>query len=426
MNISQVEQHRVCLVIEVYNEEDNKRAYEICGKVNSSAKDIMLVPAFGADIIKKVFELLNFMHQSYEKISLSDAEKILQTQSLKIKYKNKCTYLDIYNQLYNNQYFDLANHVDWNQMEVSTKNKPIIIAITEESIEQAMKFGILTGRYVLYVKDFQMEHIFKVTRHVKSYVVCCPESLSVDSLSEIYNAKNKSKNLNPIGFTYPFGKLNREFVVLKTYLYNMIHNENINEYNFFYPLEKVSKYVKENKSKFFLGNVDEEEMEKSLKGNSNFLFATPHSNGIDMSFGSNILCAREGFEETQRNDIKKAMPCFYGGMCSRKNGNNHLLRVSEIRSILVFLYTCWGVILENGIYDVRTSLAYQFAASPYNVALITTYSMSLLDRESGINLAKEYNRGKEIGEAIESFNQMHYELYKDTENVIMLFGDPEY
>ncbi len=76
------------------------------------------------------------------------------------------------------------------------------------------------------------------------------------------------------------------------------------------------------------------------------------------------------------SNIKKAMPCFYEDICSRKTDSNELLKVNELKSIFIFLYTCWGILLDGGLYNVETSLAYQLAGSPYNASFASTYSMS--------------------------------------------------
>src|SRR5690606_21914277 len=192
---------------------------------------------------------------------------------------------------------------------------------------------------------------------------------------------------------------------------------------FSFPLERKNEVFSTEQSTFLIGPGSS----LNALGNKQatlheFFFTTAHSNGVDLGLGSMVLCGRGGHEPQRR--FVESMPCFSGAQCSRKTPSNTIVGPSDLKTAIAFLYTCWGVLLHGATYHPETSLAHQFALSPHTGCLLTTYTMSLLDRAAGPYLAELYNAGLPLGEAVERLNQRHFLRYQDESDVVILFGDP--
>ena len=411
------------------------KAYYISCCLNKNINDSIYIPALSNATSENIKETLKFLGKGFQTTTLEESVKVgerlnckLENNLLDISLKEN-EIVDYLIKAYQSCYPDQLIYMDgWADDSIRDKldGKPVILSITRHGLEQALKFGMLTGRPVIFVEDYSFDkNIFRLLQAAKSITVCVSDELTVENIEEIFDKKNKVNNSVSIGFLYPYGNINREYVIVKSFVFSKCEMPSDLPFNFFYPLEKANYYIDTGRSRFIIGKGNGSQSAEALCKPAEFLFATPHSNGIDMSLGTGILCSKKGNRRISFRD-KKSNALFFEDICSRKRSGNELVGVSEIKSIIVFLYTCWGVVLKGGMYDEKISLAYQFAQSPYTSVLITTYSMSLLDRNSGTFIASLYCSGKEIGEAIADFNKLHYRKYKDTVNVIVLFGDPEF
>jgi hypothetical protein len=178
------------------------------------------------------------------------------------------------------------------------------------------------------------------------------------------------------------------------------------------------------RSRFVLGEGgDRARALDLLREPSEFFFSTPHSNGVNLSLGPVVLCSREDHDGAPPPE--RALPCFYADICNRDGPGRTRLAPSELRTVVAFLNTCWGVLLRGAAYDSEISLGHRLASSPYVAALVTAHTSSLLDRASGPSLAEDYARGIPLGEAVASLNRRHFERYGDEREAMILFGDPE-
>ncbi|PKM93600.1 MAG: hypothetical protein CVU84_14620 [Firmicutes bacterium HGW-Firmicutes-1] len=410
-------------IIEIDSEVLLPFAYYLAGMYKNLTFN-SAVPSLNTQHTKLIKESLDFLGIEYQTVMLQDKIEPVEWDKLCNKMCDSILHnlIEVYKELYPNQLLDLevtkVKHED-------LKDQPIIVGITEQGLEQALKGGILLGRTVVYINKLNaIADFFEISKMASSTILCFDEEFEVQQMKFILDQKTKAKNLVPIGFMYPFGQLNRENVITKAFIFNT-YRKKAKLFNFYYPLEKQNASFKSEKFNFFIGNTQEEIKDYILK-EAEFTFATPHSNGVDMSIGNVVLCAKKDYIKEEEDEINRVMPCFYSDSCNRLSQNRYYIGASEIKSKILFLYTCWGIVLKNGIYDVRTTLAYQFAKSVYSPILITTYAMSLLDRYAGPYIVDLYCMGKKIGEAIESYNNKHYEKYMDLNNVVVLFGDPEF
>lgn len=301
---------------------------------------------------------------------------------------------------------------------------PVVLAIGE-GLDAGARFALCTRRALVHVDTPEdAEHAFERLRTARSIYVAPRDDFDVDALRGLLAAKRASATAASLGFLYPFGDFEREFFAMKSVLFEYGHADRGRPYAFFFSLEPKARSFSVDRARFVVGRGgDVEHAARILEEPAEFLFSTPHSNGMDMALGEVVLCSRE--DRTSAEAPRRAMPCFFEDSCSRKRPNNRLLGPSRVKSAVAFLYTCWGVLLRNGVYDVEASLGRSFAISPYTGALLTTYAMSFLDRAAGFFVAEAYSRGIPLGEVTRRFNERHFARFDDHAQVAVLFGDPE-
>jgi hypothetical protein len=304
--------------------------------------------------------------------------------------------------------------------------RAVVLCGPDDGREIAWTYGLLSGRLVVISEGgLADKRTFQALSSARSLYIAPPTIWKVGDLHALLAARRSAGCTVPMGFFYPFGRDEKEFFLLRSVLYNHPGRANRGPFTFIYPLETTGEAFSVGQAEFFVGRAaGAAELAGVLQRPSEFFFATPHSNGVNMSLGSIVLCSRED-RSPDSPPSAKAPPCFYADVCNRETTDNLRLGVSQLRSTVVFLYTCWGVLLRNAAFDVEVALGHRLAASPHVAAFLTTYSMSLLDRASGVYVAEAYSQGAPLGFVTAEFNRLHYEQFKDYDNVVVLFGDPE-
>ncbi|MUG45293.1 hypothetical protein [Paenibacillus woosongensis] len=418
------------LILETYDHSMLPSAYLIAGYYRKCNRELLIVPSPNKKTTKKIMKALNYLDASYNLCEINEFIEGLLNDSKENELCEQITRLSTYSgtealrEAYNSLGYCINSVLAVSSNELT--DLQVIVCVTDQSYDQSLLYGILSGRTVVFAEYEELTvEFFEKTSSAKSYVFCVPEQFSVTNMNKIFTSKENARNNTPLGFFYPFDSETREFFVLKTYIYINLEIPLDFPYHFFYPLEKESHTFEFDQFKVVLGKGSSASPKSLINEKATFFFATPHSNGVDMSIGDAVLCAQRDFSN-DNEAINKLMPCFFSTTCSRKTEENELISALDLRSALVFLYTCWGVLLKQSVYDERSSLAFQFAQSPYSAVLLTTYSMSLLDRTAGPIIAEKYSKGETIGSAVEYFNTNHFKLYNDSRNIIVIFGDPEF
>lgn len=305
----------------------------------------------------------------------------------------------------------------------AVRGRPVLLCVGSERDEWPFAFALLTGRTVVESGETPAETFAAVAEARSAFLAASP-SLDTRALQLLLEARQQHAPAVPMGFFYPFGSLERELFALKAAL---VFRHGIPaglRHTFLYPLERRNCSFNAAGIDFVLGAGKPDDVERILRRPAAFLYTTPHSNGINMSLGSVTLCAREGCDSAATTKLR-APPCFNADICARKRPGAIRLAASEIRSAIAFLYTCWGVLLRDGPYDVEISLGAQVAASPFTAALISTYTTTLLDRAAGLYVARMLSEGRTLGQALLELNRRHHARYGDSPEVAVLFGDPE-
>ncbi|CCI26490.1 hypothetical protein MICAH_40002 [Microcystis aeruginosa PCC 9809] len=422
-------------LVEGQNSEDLYKAYLLAGLCSCFSVGYTIIPTSVPEVSALVAESLTFLNYPCTRLSVNEAEALIESQARELltSFRERSSLKKLpklpvssYQLLYPEKYLQLAK-TSQVTMASTIAGQAVVVAVSEEGLQQALPFALLTGRTLLYAENLdQLDGaFFKITQQATSFYVALPSDLKVDELEQLFAAKEDSLNPAPLGVFYPFGYIEREFFALKSFLFERYQLTSNLPFNFFYPLETKSQIIEVGQMAFLVGKVrNKADILRRLTSPAEYLFATPHSNGVDMSLGEVVLCARKNYGNN--GSLTKVMPCFRADVCNRKTQTNELLAPSALRSKVVFLYTCWGVLLRKSVYDVETSLAYQLAGSPYTAAILTTYSMSLLDRAAGLLVADLYSKNESLGRAVRDFNSYHFEKYQDTPHVVILFGDPEF
>jgi len=300
----------------------------------------------------------------------------------------------------------------------------MVISLGSGALPLAQIFGQLSGRPVCELPANPSPADLEPLNTAGSLTVALPSRWSASGLSRFLAARRSSAPTVPVGFLYPFGAQRREAFLLKSILFARCFSGG-GRYRLLYPVDPQATSLSIDGADVIIGaGASGPDATALLRKPADFLFAAPHANGVNMSLGSVVLCARED-APLEPHPPTRAMPCFFGEPCERQRADNVLLAPSSVRSAIVFLYTCFGVLLDNGVYAPATSLAARFASSAYTAAIITTPGLSLLDRGAGPYVADRIRSGSPLGAVTRDFNREHAARYGDTPDVAILFGDPE-
>lgn len=306
------------------------------------------------------------------------------------------------------------------ELSSALQDTPVILSPSSRELALACQYGLLTDRPVC--RGSLGQTTLERLQGARSVLIVLPDTWTTMAMSAFLTVLARVPDSPPIAFVYPYGP--RDLFPLRSFLYQRVEAAR-HPYTFVYPLEGKSQAFSVGRADFLAGVHPVAETLRLLTRPASYLFATPHSNGLDMSLGSVVLCARA---DRAAGDPRpeQALPCYYADVCNRLTNGNTLLGSSSLRSIVAFFYTCWGVLLQGGAYDTEISLGYQLAHSPYSAALLTTFSSSPLDRSLGIWLAERLSENVPIGAAVAEANQQHFSRYADRPFVIAAFGDPEF
>jgi hypothetical protein len=301
--------------------------------------------------------------------------------------------------------------------------RSVVVALSPDAVTAATRFGSLTGRPVVTTGPAGLAGTFAELAAARSLVIVPPAGWTSADLAALRDARRAAGCPAPVGFLYPFGAAERELFALKVVLFGRFFTGG-GRYRFLYPIEARAASIAVGDADVVVGpGRSAAATDELLRSDGDFLYAAPHSNGVNMGLGSVVLCARR--DRPDGAAPARSLPCFSGAPCTRQRPANLLLAPSCVRSAVVFLYTCWGALLDDAAYDPATSLAARFAASPYAAALLTTSGLSLLDRAGGPFVADRLRAGVALGAAAVEFNRLHFQRYDDTEDITVLFGDPE-
>ena len=315
----------------------------------------------------------------------------------------------------------------------------LVVAVGRNALDQACMASWLSGKPVLLAAgDPDVVDLFGSTVRPRSYTLATDDGLTVTRLTALLAAKKDADNRAPIGFLYPFDADNRENVVVKNHLYAALPTL-AGPDHYFYPLERGRRIDAVPTGVRVIGG-HAGEVKRLLTTDAEWTFSTLHSNGADMDIGDVVVCARgdvpggglpsaagpEPVAPVLPGDAgARCLPCFHGEGCSRVKPSRAFIAPSDIRTKILLAYTCWGICLADHPLSVESTLAYQFAASPYVAAFVSTYTLSLLDRDAGPFMTDSYHRGSTIGEAVQAYNERHHERFGDRFDAIVVFGDPD-
>ena len=406
-------------------------AYQIAGWHNRQRTGAYWLPSVSHLLTTSLAKTLSSLAIPYTVRRLGDVQTQMPEElavfvlGMSTNAPNSESFANSYRLLHQAKHVEFGVHRS-NKPNMDNQRLPYVLGIGSEGAIGAFKFGILSGRHVVTVPDWlSVEHALAALPRAASFFVAPGSDLSADALRAFYAVVAKVRNRLPVGFFYPFGELERDYFMLKAFIYSLAQIPDNLPFNFLFPLEPNEGYISESGSQWGAGRfLTAEQLSHSLERPSEFLAATAHSNGVDMSLGEVVLCARS--DDTEVNSSTRVMPCFKGAECSRKTVTNHLLRPSKINSIVTMLYTCWGAVLKDHIYDPRSSLLFDLVKSPTVCSITTTYSSALMDNAAGLTMAERYAKRHRLGHIVRDINLAHFRKFGDAPHALILFGDPEF
>lgn len=341
------------------------------------------------------------------------------------KASSNDTLADAYHALYDGQHLTLESK-ETASVAYDGEQLSYVLGVGPDGIAEAFKFGLLSGRRVATLRAWSSAASdLAALANASSIYVAPGPGLDADAIRDFHAALAKLGNTAAIGFFYPFGAMESTFFMLKSLIYAVAAIPENLPFHFLFPLEATEGHVAGSGSSWSSGRFcSAPQLVERLAQPSEFFAATAHSNGVDMGLGEVVLCARR--DDADYCASERVMPCFKGGDCSRKTASNALLRPSDIRSIVTMLYTCWGAVLKNHIYDSASSLLFDLVKSPTVCSITTTYSSAFMDTGAGLALAERYARQEKVGSIVRDLNARHFQDFGDSPHTLLLFGDPEF
>lgn len=302
-----------------------------------------------------------------------------------------------------------------------------VVSLSQTISQQAIQYALLMNRSLILIKSFEeVNQLFSLFEHASSYFISFSDDLDMLNFVDFLDKKNKNNNNVPFAIMYPYGDIEREFFVIKTFLFTISSYPYKYKNSFHFPLEQPNFSFQGENAHLYLGqhsNLDE--LELVLTQPLNLLFSMSHSNGVDMGLGRIVLCPRENEPLLGNSDVR-AMPCFFDlELCSRKTANNKIIKLNKLKAYIAFFYTCWGILLKNGLYDTTVSFARQLVLSPCVGTIISTYTMSHLDNSIISRFFNYIQKNLTISEVIKKLNAQHYKAYLDNPHTLIILGDPE-
>ena len=388
--------------------EDTYFIWDICRCIKEIF-DIITIPAFNDDdenFIVKMGELLKLK-----------ATVLLYDEALQMLKNNGFESLNfdhIYRHAISNNIIKTPNY----ETSETMQNENILIVADNEAFPDALKYSLLTNRKIYSLKS---KKLYSLIKNAGTAFLFLSNSITAEQLRNIYHNFTKNVPTIAIGVFYNLNPKLSHKILIKSYFFSCCQKE-IPVYNYFYPLVEKNTMINDGIKNIIYGK-QRDNIIQALTNPSEISFSLLHSNGVDMNIGDVLICARENYND---EDIPtKCHPCFYEGVpCSRMNEKRILIAPSSIKSKILILYTCWGIILNDGIYDVRISLAQQFMKSPYTAVFVSTYTMSYFDDAAGNKIVDMYYEGYNIGTTIAEYNRIHYQQFRDSNSTLIVFGDP--
>jgi hypothetical protein len=317
--------------------------------------------------------------------------------------------------------------LDSGQSLNNLEDLPCVVSRSPQVSEQALMYSLLNRRPLIILSNNDAL-LFQVCHRVKSLFISLDEHFNTTDLVALFAAKVNFENTVPCGFMYPYGDTEREWFVIKNTIYSNLPYPHQRELSLHYPLEPSSMQYSDERVSFFMGNTDSaHEINQDLLQPKELLITLSHSNGVDMPLGKTVLCPRLTQYCEKHNPLIKAMPCFYkGGECSRTSPGVESFQVNDIKARVAFFYTCWGILFKGGLFDPDVSFARQLVLSPYVGSIISSYSLSHMDKSVISNFIEHYYQNCSLGSIVDKLNAFHFQRYHDNEYTMIILGDPEF
>ena len=414
-------------VVLTETQEEFVKAYFLASCLNRDAN--CLIPVSNPIVCDLVEQTLVFLKIPYRKISFS----VLLQMSLPLLLKEQTLYLNRINSsalLIDIAYFQQQIIYKSNQgvAHIKDKRTAFIVSWAESTSNQAVQYSLLMNRpLILLQKTADNCEFFSAFNYASSYFISFSDDLSMSDFIEFLNYKDQNNNKVPFAIMYPYGEVEREFFVIKTFLFARYPYPYEYKASFHFPLERPNYCYKGKNVSLYLGqDTDTVSLVERLIEPSSLLFAMAHSNGIDMGLGNIVLCPRETTPVLSAVGIK-AMPCFFNlELCSRVKPDNIIIKLNQLKAQIAFFYTCWGIQLKNGLYDPSVSFARQLVLSPHIGMIVSTYTMSHLDNSILSKFMHHVKNDSTISDVVNQLNSEHFKFYSDIPHTLIVLGDPEF
>lgn len=201
------------------------------------------------------------------------------------------------------------------------------------------------------------------------------------------------------------------------------------------PLERIVQYHSAlsleaigSDGRTLLGrDVPDIRLEKILGEGSDLLIVTTHSDGIDAPVGRKVICPLLPSPIEHRGVNRPT--CLLTQHCHRLKvglsealASGRLISPRAIRSRVVLLRTCFGLLPNGALNDYRYGLLRSIAANPKVGAVIASWNVTFADSTATEHVVDALRAGASLGAAVAEFNRSPAAC--QTGDRMCLVGDP--
>lgn len=364
----------------------------VCASIGSRVENIKIIPFINCEIERKIKSLLERKRQPYSILSIHEVLYMIDGK------------VDKENIIVRNNRFEGD---DWKKVYLYLENyypnslkNYIFQGFDGKTDTEVWIYALLSGKKVL----------LNNCKDIESMMIFLNPDITLDKLKMIQNKiRAKFGDEFSKGYFYCPKKEETIFLIIKYLTYVFIGDQSEQKHLIYNVITGNNDYG--------------EEIIKVLEKDYGYLHILGHSNGIDMGCGKMVLCGKKNKNYTLETKEFRYPPCVYNNICNR---NGAKVFPDKIHADIIFLYTCWGILFKDSLYSQDIALSTAFILSINNGVYISTYGKSNLDDSAGEVVANYLSQGLSIGKAIHLFNLQHYLTYNDTQEILMVLGDPDF
>ncbi len=316
-----------------------------------------------------------------------------------------------------------------NTTQKDSKDSFVLYSFNETDIVADI-YHALTGYQLEKNCQFDfLADMFRAGTGPKYAMLFVDRTISTQQINTLNKSLVDSHNQCCVGLIGPGDKSLCWLMAIKSFLYTYCdHRQTAPESTYINAISSEHEELETSSYQWLQGIKDEEKIKKALSNPKDLLLIIAHSNGVDMGISKGVaLCAKKDFNKAVVP--LKAMECFHTDSCIRCQNKDNRIAPSSIKANTLFLYTCWGAMIGESVFDLDISLFKALISAPGVGSLLTTYTMSNFDPRLALDFGKKYAAGEALGSITTELNRVISQLLDKSGDRVypfLLIGDPSY